>query len=531
MRCTVFALLIFLTSWIWATDPPTDSVTLSESLPEVHLPLSQQAAHQLILAIDKLENDSLRSSGLRLFKVNRDPQFINLLEAFKTGTLHQTSHGLQIDGESGETLKALRSERLLISRIILSLELYSSNQEVQKEALYQTADQNSEEALADLRDLKNHLSPENQNAYQEAQSILLIQFGTDIEKMAAAEQLGSLGTMRAISALEKILQDSSTHEILISAAHKNMQLAQNYQKKISVIKNTFSGLSLGSILILMALGLSVIFGLMGVINMAHGEFMMLGAFTTYVVSQIFKNYLPVAYFDYYFLIAIPAAFMVSALVGWICESLLFRRLYGRPFETILATWGLSLVLIQIVRIIFGDTLSLTPPSWLSGGWEIMPDLTFPANRVFIILFCSVIIVSFYLLVNRTRLGLLLRASTQDRQTAASLGVPVRRVDGLAFALGAGLAGLAGCAVPLFDKINPSMGQSYVVDSFMVVVLGGVGKLGGSIFGGLGLGFLSKYIEPFMGAVYGKVAVLALIVLFLQWKPSGLFPSKGRNADD
>jgi urea transport system permease protein len=277
---------------------------------------------------------------------------------------------------------------------------------------------------------------------------------------------------------------------------------------------------------------------MGVINMAHGEFMMVGAFTTYVVSEAFKH-LPGGWYGYYPIAAVPAAFIAAGLVGLLCELLVVRHLYGRPLETLLATWGIGLILIQTARVLFGDTLSVTPPSWMEGGLEVAPDLILARNRVFIILYCVICIAVVHLLVNRTKLGLLLRATTQNRQMAAALGVPTRRIDAMTFAFGAGLAGLAGVAVPLYDKINPGMGQDYVVDSFMVVVVGGVGKLAGVIWAGFAMGFLGKYLEPLLqsfkpmassASVIGKVVVLALIVVFLQWRPSGLFPPKGRLAD-
>ena len=300
---------------------------------------------------------------------------------------------------------------------------------------------------------------------------------------------------------------------------------------MTFVQHTFAGLSLGSILVLLALGLSIIFGLMRVINLAHGEFMMVGAYTTYAVAEIFKAYLPEGMFDYFYLLALPAAFLVAALVGWLCEVAIIQHLYGRPVETLLATWGISLLLIQMVRLIFGDTSSFTPPAWLQGGWEVAPGLVFPLNRVFIIGFCTCSVAGVWAIVRFTRLGLLLRATTEDRPIAAAHGVPTRRIDGLTFGFGTGLAGLAGAVVPLFDKLNPNMGQGYVVDSFMVVVVGGVGQLAGAITAGMSLGFATKYIEPWLQAVYGKLAVLGLIILFLQWRPSGLFPDRGRLAEE
>jgi urea transport system permease protein len=320
-------------------------------------------------------------------------------------------------------------------------------------------------------------------------------------------------------------------DVAASAAGPGNTADESYQRKIRFIHHTFAGLSLGSILVLLALGLSIIFGLMRVINLAHGEFMMVGAYTTFVVAEFFKSYVPRGAFDYYFLLALPLAFLVTGAVGWLCEVAIIRHLYGRPIETLLATWGISLLLIQSARLLFGDTTSLTPPAWLQGGWEIVPGLVLPLNRVFIIVFCAACIVAVYYLVQHTRFGLLLRATSQDRPIAAALGVPTRWVDGLTFGFGAGLAGVAGAIVPLFDKLNPNMGQSYVVDSFMVVVVGGVGKLAGAITAGGALGFLTKYIEPWLEAVYGKLAVLGLIILFLQWRPSGLFPHRGRLSED
>jgi urea transport system permease protein len=296
-------------------------------------------------------------------------------------------------------------------------------------------------------------------------------------------------------------------------------------------QHVFAGLSLASILILLALGLSIIFGLMRVINLAHGEFMMVGAYTTYVTAETFTLYLPAAAFDAYYILALPLAFVVAGAVGWVFEVAIIRHLYGRPIETLLATWGISLLLIQTARLIFGDTTSFTPPSWLQGGWEAAPGLVLPLNRVFIIGLCAVCVAAVYFIVQRTSFGLLLRATTQDRPIAAAMGVPTRKIDGLTFGLGAGLAGLAGAVVPLYDKLNPNMGQSYIVDSFMVVVVGGVGKLAGAIVAGGGLGFLTKFIEPWLQAVYGKLAVLGIIILFLQWRPMGLFPERGRLAED
>jgi len=377
-------------------------------------------------------------------------------------------------------------------------------------------------------------------ALREAGAAVDVVLGDRAAKLAAVQTLGDIKTSRSANLLRKVV-DAARHDgdaQLVNAAEPALSSVESYQSGIRLVKHTFDGLSSGSILVLLALGLSIVFGLMGVINMAHGEFMMLGAFATYVVSEWFKRSLP-AYFDYYPVVAVPAAFAVAAGVGLLCEIMVVRHLYGRPLETLLATWGLGLILIQAVRQWFGDTLSVTPPGWMSGSVEVMPDLNFGLNRIFIIVYGAICIALVYLLVNRTKLGLLLRATTQNREMAEALGVGTRRVDATTFAFGAGLAGLAGVAVPMYDKINPGMGGDYVVESFMVVVVGGVGKLAGVVWAGLGLGFVRKYLEPALqyipmfdssASVISRVVVLALIVAFLQWRPSGIFPPKGRLAD-
>jgi urea transport system permease protein len=377
-------------------------------------------------------------------------------------------------------------------------------------------------------------------ALHEAIDSIDLVVGDPAAQVAAAKALGSIGTGRAANLLRKAVDvaSRSSDSNLQTVAGAALHSADRYQSEVHFIQNTFAGLSSGSILVLLALGLSIIFGLMGVINMAHGEFMMVGAFTTYVVAEAFKAYWPGAY-EFYLLAAIPAAFIVAGGVGFIVEWLVIRHLYGRPLETLLATWGIGLVLIQAVRLKFGDTLTVSPPRWMEGGFEAAPDIVFPLNRLFIIAFCALCIAVVYFMVNRTKLGLMLRATTQNREMAAALGVATRRVDGFTFALGTGLAGLAGVVVPLYNKINPSIGQEYTVDCFMVVVVGGVGKLAGAIWAGLSLGFIGKYIEAMLGqvpwlasgaSVIGKVLVLVLIIVFLQRRPQGLFPPKGRLTD-
>jgi urea transport system permease protein len=298
----------------------------------------------------------------------------------------------------------------------------------------------------------------------------------------------------------------------------------------NAIETCFRAISLSSVLLIMSLGLAIVFGLMGVINMAHGELMMVGAYATFVTQEIFKAYLPPSMFESYFLTAMPVAFVTAAAFGLALEATVIRFLYGRPLETMLATWGVSLVLMQAARVYFGDLTAVIAPTWLSGGAQVMVGVYFPFNRIFIIGLSILCVLGIYFALFRSSLGLRVRAVMQNRNMSACLGIPTRKVDAYTFAFGSGLAGVAGWALTLVGNVDPGLGQNYIVDAFMVVVTGGVGKLAGTIVAALGIGGLNKLIEPSFGAVYGKVFILVLVILFLQWRPSGLFAMKGRNAD-
>lgn len=292
----------------------------------------------------------------------------------------------------------------------------------------------------------------------------------------------------------------------------------------------FSGLSLGSILLLAALGLAITYGVMGVINMAHGELLMVGAYATFVVQGFFRSHLP-AYLDWYVVAAIPAAFLAAALVGVAMERLVLRHLYGRPLESLLATWGLSLVLIQAARVAFGpQNLELANPAWMSGGIELAAGVVLPWNRIVIVGFAGFVLVLIWLMMQKTRLGMFVRAVTQNRPMAGCVGVPTARVDTLAFAIGSGVAGLGGLALSQIANVGPAMGTGYIVDAFMVVVLGGVGQLAGAVWAALGLGIVAKFLEGWAGAVIAKILVLVFIIIFIQKRPQGIFALKGRFAD-
>ncbi len=292
----------------------------------------------------------------------------------------------------------------------------------------------------------------------------------------------------------------------------------------------FTGISLGSILLLAALGLAITYGLMGVINMAHGELMMIGAYATFLVQNVFRAYFPDA-FDWYILLAVPASFLAAALVGAVLERSVFRFLYGRPLETLLASWGLSLILMQAVRTVFGaQNVQVENPSWMSGGFDVLSNLTLPYNRLVIIAFAAAVLIGMTLLINKTRMGLFVRSVTQNRSMASCMGVNTARVDTMAFSLGAGIAGLAGCALSQIGNVGPDLGQNYIVDSFLVVVTGGVGQIAGTVYAALGLGMVNKLLEGWSGAVLAKIMVLVIVVIFIQKRPQGLFAMKGRSAE-
>ncbi len=313
----------------------------------------------------------------------------------------------------------------------------------------------------------------------------------------------------------------------MAAALKSVEARLAWGEALGVL---FTGASLGSILMLAALGLAITYGLMGVINMAHGELIMVGAYATWLVQNLFRAHLPGG-FDAYVLVAIPASFLAAALVGVVMERSVIRWLYGRPLETLLATWGISLILMQAVRSLFGaQNVAVENPSWLSGGVQVLPNLALPWNRVAIIMFALAVLGGVAWIIGRTRLGLLVRGVTQNRRMAACVGVNTARIDTWAFALGAGVAGLAGCALSQIGNVGPDLGQAYIVDSFMVVVLGGVGQIAGTVVAGLGLGLLNKLLEGWQGAVLAKIMVLVFIVGFIQKRPQGLFALKGRSAE-
>lgn len=347
---------------------------------------------------------------------------------------------------------------------------------------------------------------------------------TEVQKLEAVATIKARGDQEALALLSDIGSDQPAS--VAKAATSAIGSIQSSLAVWSMVQNAWYGLSLGSVLLLAAIGLAITFGVMGVINMAHGEMVMIGAYTTFVVQEVIRTRYP-ALFDYSLLIAVPLAFLVAGAIGVLIERSIIRFLYGRPLETLLATWGLSLVLQQAVRTMFGPTnREVGNPSWMSGAFDL-GQITITYNRLWILLFTLAVFMILLAMLRYTALGLEMRAVTQNRRMAASMGIATSRVDALTFGLGSGIAGIAGVALSQIDNVSPNLGQSYIIDSFMVVVFGGVGNLWGTLVGAFTLGIANKFLEPVAGAVLGKIAILVLIILFIQKRPRGLFALKGR----
>ena len=377
--------------------------------------------------------------------------------------------------------------------------------------------------------LKVETNAQVKNALMLAKAAMAISAADPVERLEAAQALAQAKSPEAQLLLNQQLGVETDVKVKaqITTSLATIKAALAWGERLGVV---FTGISLGSILLLVALGLAITYGLMGVINMAHGELMMVGAYATYVVQVMFRQYLPQA-FDWYLLAALPMAFLTAAAVGAVLERTVLRFLYGRPLETLLATWGISLILMQAVRTLFGaQNVAVENPRWMSGGIQVMSNLSLPWNRVLIVVFAFAVLLGMALLISQTRLGLFVRGVTQNRAMASCMGVNTARIDTYAFALGSGIAGLAGCALSQIGNVGPDLGQGYIVDAFMVVVLGGVGQLAGTVYAALGLGVLNKFLEGWTGAVLAKIAVLVFIIIFIQKRPQGLFAMKGRSAE-
>ncbi|WP_082735840.1 urea ABC transporter permease subunit UrtB [Polycladidibacter stylochi] len=421
--------------------------------------------------------------------------------------------------------KVRRIARAAIAR--LTLKSPNSEQRLQAvEVMFKAADhkllplidealefEKEQEVKQKLLEIRAAITLQNKHASKEAQ-------------LEAIGQLRQMGSQQALGKLQAFINNSGASAAALKAADLAIKAIEKSQAIWGVFQNIWYGLSLGSVLLLAAIGLAITFGVMGIINMAHGEMVMLGAYTTFVVQEVIRTSFP-GLFEYSLLIALPLAFLVAGAVGFAMERSIIRFLYGRPLETLLATWGVSLVLQQAIRSIFGPTnKEVGNPEWMSGAFEL-GGLMLTYNRLWILAFSLIVFAGILLVLNRSHFGLQMRAVTQNRRMAASMGIKTPWVDAFTFALGSGIAGIAGVALSQIANVSPNLGQSYIIDSFMVVVFGGVGNLWGTLVGAMSLGVANKFLEPYAGAVLAKILTLVVIILFIQKKPRGLFAQKGR----
>ncbi|GGF41190.1 branched-chain amino acid ABC transporter permease [Aliidongia dinghuensis] len=486
--------------------------------------------------------DGLGASG--------DPRAVAILKALGDGKLAQTENNqVLIESSTGQFADAVTGaavtpaadpDRIRVNNrlrghiegALSRLTLFSPDPQDRLKAATEALHRPS---LDGVPALDQALAAERDNtvaaALKLARAAALVRSPDADKSLAAIKELTASSDPQVRALLGEVAGDRGADPKAVAAAKSALAGIDRRLALVELGVNLFQGLSLGSVLLLAAIGLAVTFGVMGVINMAHGEMIMLGAYTTFVVQEAFRAFLPASLFDFYLVVSVPAAFLVAGAVGVALERGIIRFLYGRPLETLLATWGISLILQQLVRSIFGaPNKEVANPSWMTGGFEILGGFTITWNRLVIIGFGFAVLGALVLVLRRTNLGLHMRAVTQNRKMAAVMGIPTDRVDALTFGLGSGIAGMAGVALSQIGNVSPNLGTIYIIDSFMVVVFGGVGSLVGTLAGAMGLGVVNKFLEPFAGAVLGKIFVLVAIIIFIQFRPRGLFALKGRSAE-
>ena len=492
-------------------------------------------------------------SGKTVPIVLEQPDTTDKTRAFRVDTseLLQDSNGaaVMIDPTTATAADINAALRKKIQRTLNLLSLSDRNPDVRISTAFKLGSSQKIENLVvlDAR-LKLETDPRVKKMLFEAKALIeLADTAHPDRQVAAADELAKLNSIGALDALAGLSQSNSASVEVKQAAAKATQSIRNYLSVVNFFGTIFRGFSLGSILLVSALGLAITFGLMGVINMAHGEMIAIGAYTTYVVENVFRDGLPLSPlgvrivltglhlsgwpFQTYFIFAIPLSFLTAALAGLALERLVIRFLYRRVLESLLATWGVSLIMQQLFRLIFGaNNVQVNSPSWLLGNFTVS-DVILGYNRIFVIAFAILIVFATWMLLTKTSLGLFIRAVIQDRNMAACMGVPTERVNMLTFAFGSGLAGLAGAFLSQIGNVGPSLGQSYIIDSFMTVVVGGVGSIAGTVASAVGIGLSDQVLQQVLGSpVLGKIMVLVAIILFLQWKPGGFFPTRSRSLD-
>jgi urea transport system permease protein len=448
----------------------------------------------------------------------------------EAGKLFDAATGDPITGDPPADVDAVRLNNRLrgtIEAMLGGLNLLNSDPDKRfdaAQAVFKSREANALPALEAA--LAKEQDPRIKRAMLEARAaiVVLSDDASEQDRLDAITVIRNRGDQDSLALLSDLPVNVSP-AVVHAAADASRAISARLAQWV-MVQNAWYGMSLGSVLLLAAIGLAITFGVMGVINMAHGEMVMIGAYVTFVVQELIRTHNP-ALFSYSLAIAIPLAFIVAGFVGILVERCIIRFLYGRPLETLLATWGLSLILQQAVRSMFGpNNREVGNPSWMSGAFDL-GGITITYNRLWILCFALAVFVALLGLLRFTRLGLEMRAVTQNRVMAASMGIRTNRIDALTFGLGSGIAGMAGVALSQIDNVSPNLGQGYIIDSFMVVVFGGVGNLWGTLVGSFVLGIANKFLEPYAGAVLGKIAILVLIILFIQKRPRGMFALKGR----
>lgn len=498
---------------------------------------------------------SAKAEAIEKLSDSGDPRTQQILEAMLAGDLYyikrekvlvfaKAAEGGKMAARSvltGEDLGLFKKRRVkkvainnnlrgLLKTVLSRMQLSNPDPDLRLSAVNELLDSVTPEARAHI--VKLYDTERDAEVKAALQSVLAItvlrssgsEFGVD-QQLTAIDALAGNLHPAVRNELLRLINSSDIDKTVQRAAQKTLAGIQRRLDFIEFFETFFFGLSMGSVLVLAAIGLAITFGVIGVINMAHGELIMLGAYTAYVMQQLLPDAIGAA-----LLLSIPLAFIVSGVVGIAIERSVIRFLYGRPLETLLATFGISLVLQQAVRSIFSPlNRSVAAPEWLSGAIEINAALSLTTNRVVILGFSLLVFAGLSLLLKKSAIGLQVRAVSQNRAMAKAMGVRAARVDALTFGLGSGIAGIAGVALSQLTNVGPNLGQAYIVDSFMVVVFGGVGNLWGTLLGGLSLGVVNKFLEPWTGAVMAKILILFFIILFIQKRPQGLFPQKGRAA--
>jgi urea transport system permease protein len=526
-RCLSLAAAVILTIFLSA---PLSAGPFEDALPKLAADSfsDTQAAITEIAASGHADAEAV-VSGIAAGRVQFDPATKSVYLRDASGKARNLSTGAaEASPPAGlRTVRLNNRIRNMLDAALGTLRLLSPDPGKRLEAagaVFKSRDTDAlklvDEALAKESD------PRVKRALSEAKAAILIGSANAPEKdrLAAIRTIGERGDVEALALLRSVPADASA-DLKAAAASAIASIERNLAFW-EVGQNVWYGLSLGSVLLLAAIGLAITFGVMGVINMAHGEMVMIGAYVTFVVQEIIRQSFP-GLFDYSLAIALPLAFLAAGFVGVLIERGVIRFLYGRPLDTLLATWGLSLILQQAVRTGFGPTnREVGAPSWMSGAFEL-GGLSITYNRLWIIVFSLSVFVALLFVLRYTRFGLEMRAVTQNRRMASSMGIKTSHVDALTFGLGSGIAGIAGVALSQIDNVSPNLGQGYIVDSFLGVVFGGVGSLFGTLIAGFSLGIGNKFLEPVAGPVLGKILILVLIILFIQKKPRGLFALKGR----